>query len=400
MHKIRRKTPLHPGEALALVFGLGLGLSLGLTGHAAADQAIVVSATAPGLTIGQVIEDGAAVRMPEGANALFLFASGRTVTIKGPYEGPLDRLSGGKNTQNNLGGLFGAERFAHNELGAARTIGPSKSTPPKGRSASDLPAIDASVPGVWCVRAGRPAEIQRPADPAFDPAVLQPVGASATGKPATISWSGGAATQPWPAALPLTDGAEIQVRGRDQAHSHKLVMRLVEDSGDSGLLAVALVHAGCRRQAEAVLSSIGEAMVPLDLYLSSERGLYPTYHPGEQIRLMLQTNRDAHLYCYLRRRTDLIQIFPSPDSNGSLVRSHMPLTFPGDRMSLPLSASEPGSDSEVRCFAADRDLTADLPSGTQAFKPLSPDAVQRLEATLDGLRQTRLVVAQIVLRVE
>jgi hypothetical protein len=78
----------------------------------------------------------------------------------------------------------------------------------------------------------------------------------------------------------------------------------------------------------------------------------------------------------------------------------MPLNVPGDRMPLPLSASEPGGDSEVRCFAADRDLTADLPTGLQPFKPLSRDAVQKLEATLDGLRQTRLVVAQIVLRVE
>ena len=267
---------------------------------------------------------------------------------------------------------------------------------PKAAPADELPAIDASIPGVWCVRAGHAPHIQRPADPAFDTAVLKP----AAGKPATISWDAAAATQPWPAALPLNDGAEIQVLSRDQSHSHSLVMRVVEDGGDPGLLAVALVRAGCRRQAETVLASIGEAMVPLDLYLSSERGLYPTYHAGEPVRLVLQTNRDAHLYCYLRRRTDLIPIFPSPDSGGSLVRSHMPLTFPGERMPLPLSASELGGDSEVRCFAADRDLTADLPSGIQAFKPLSPDAVKKLEAMLDGLGQTRLVVAQIVLRVE
>ena len=145
MLKIRRNTPLLPCAALAVAFTLGLGI----VGPAAADQAIVVAATAPGLTIGQVIEDGAAVRMPEGTNALFLFSSGRTVTVKGPYEGSLDRLSGGKEPQNRLSGLFGAERFAQNELGAARTVGP-----PKGRSADELPAIDASVPGVWCV-AGR-----------------------------------------------------------------------------------------------------------------------------------------------------------------------------------------------------------------------------------------------------
>jgi hypothetical protein len=384
MLKTRRNSPLLPCVALAFVLGLGI------SGRAVADQAIVVAATVPGLTIGQVIEDGAVVRMPEGTNALFLFSSGRTVTVKGPYEGPLDRMLGGKEPQDRLGGLFGAERFAQNELGAARNVGP-----PKGRPADELPAIDASVPGVWCVRAGHAPNIQRPSDPSFDPAVLKP----AAGKPTTVSW-GAAATQPWPPALPLKDGAEIQVRGRDQSQSHNLVMRVVEDNGDPGMLAVALVHAGCRRQAETVLAAIGESLVPLDIYLTSDRGLYPTYHAGEAVRLMLQTNRDAHLYCYLRRRTDLIPIFPSPSSGGSLVKSHSPLTFPGDRMPMPLSASEPGGDSEVRCFAADRDLTADLPTGSQSFKALSPDAVQKLEATLDGLRQTRLVVAQIVLRVE
>jgi hypothetical protein len=386
MHKIRRNTPLILRATLAFA------LSLVVVGRAAADQAIVVAATAPGLTIGQVIEDGATIRMPEGANALFLFSSGRTVTVKGPYEGPLDRLSGGKEPRNRLTGLFGTERFAQNELGAARNVGP-----PKGPSPADeLPAVDASVPGFWCVRAGHQPHIRRPADPAFDTAVLKP----ATGKPATISWDAAAATQPWPATLPLNDGAEIQVLSRDQSHGHSLVIRVVEDGGDPGLLAVALIRAGCQRQAEMVLASIGEMMVPLDLYLSSERGLYPTYRAGEPVRLVLQTNRDAHLFCYLRRRTDLIPIFPSPDSGGSLVRSHMPLTFPGERMPLPLPASEPGGDSEVRCFASDRDLTADLPSGIQAFKPLGPDAVKKLEAMLDGLGQTRLVVAQIVLRVE
>ena len=125
MLKIRRNTPLLPCAALAVAFTLGLGI----VGPAAADQAIVVAATAPGLTIGQVIEDGAAVRMPEGTNALFLFSSGRTVTVKGPYEGSLDRLSGGKEPQNRLSGLFGAERFSQNELGAARTSVHPKDAP-------------------------------------------------------------------------------------------------------------------------------------------------------------------------------------------------------------------------------------------------------------------------------
>lgn len=142
MLKTRRNSPLLPCAAFAIVFGLGTA------GHAVADQAIVVAATAPGLTIGQVIEDGAAVRMPEGSNALFLFSSGRTVTVKGPYEGPLDRLSSGKEAQGRLSGLFGAERFAQNELGAARNL--------RTHQTPRFPASGACGPDTCPPSSGRP----------------------------------------------------------------------------------------------------------------------------------------------------------------------------------------------------------------------------------------------------
>ncbi|EWY38073.1 hypothetical protein N825_15175 [Skermanella stibiiresistens SB22] len=383
--------------------GLALAACLGGVGSATADQAIVVAATVPGFTVGQVVEDGAPVHLPEGTNALFLFASGRTITIKGPYDGPLDRLSGGSPAQGRLSGLFAADRFSQGELGAARTVGPAK-----GRSGGELAPIDLSLPGTWCAPTNRPPELQKPSDPAFDTVILHAPGVD----DATIAWPTGAQVRPWPAKAPLVDGARMLALSGDRTHSSALVLRLVDDktgaSGDAGALAVALVRAGCTRQAEPVLAALGETLAPLDLSLSSDRGLYPTYRQGDQIRLVLQTNRDAHLYCYLRRRNDLIPIFPSPESGGSLVKSHTPMTFPGDRMPLPLSASDLGGDSEVRCFAADRDLTPSLPGGSQsgaqagaqAFRPMGKDAVERLEATLDGLRQTRLVVAQIVMRVE
>ncbi|UEM04770.1 DUF4384 domain-containing protein [Skermanella rosea] len=387
---IRHPRTKRPPGWLALAFSL-----CAAAGTAAADQAIVVSATVPGFTVGQVVEDGAPVLLPEGTSALFLFASGRTITVKGPYDGPLDRLSGGTPVQGRLSGLFGGDRFAQNDLGAARSVDPAP-----GGQAGGLAPIDLSLPGTWCAAAGQPPELRKPADPAFERAILH----AADGEETVISWPEGMEVQPWPARAPLADGARMLATSGDRTRSNALVLRLIEDreaaAGDVGALAVALVRAGCNRQAEYVLTAMGEALAPLDLYLSSDRGLYPTYRRGDQIRLVLQTNRDAHLYCYLRRRNDLIPIFPSYQSDGSLVKGHAPLTFPGDRMPLPLSASELGGDGEVRCFAADQDLPPSLSAEAQAFRPMDGDAVERLEATLDGLKRTRLVVAQIVLRVE
>src|SRR5688572_8510847 len=116
-------------------------LALATAEPAAADQAVVVSATVPGLAVGQVIDGGAPVSLPEGTSALFLFASGRTVTVKGPYDGPLDRMSGGTPQQGRLAGLFGAERFSQTDLGAARAVGQGG-----GGAPGDLTAIDPSGP--------------------------------------------------------------------------------------------------------------------------------------------------------------------------------------------------------------------------------------------------------------
>src|SRR5690349_19599658 len=83
---------------------------------AAAAEAVVVASTAPGYAAGQVISDGMAVRLPDGANALFLFATGRTVTVKGPYEGSLDKMAPA-GTRSGADALASAGRLSQSELG-------------------------------------------------------------------------------------------------------------------------------------------------------------------------------------------------------------------------------------------------------------------------------------------
>ena len=64
--------------------------------------------------------------------------------------------------------------------------------------------------------------------------------------------------------------------------------------------AAALSLAGCARQAAGAMERLREAIVPLDLYLASDRGRYPSYRRGELIELIVQTNHDAFVYCVLR----------------------------------------------------------------------------------------------------
>ena len=75
------------GAALALTLSSLAIASLAVAPPAVAAEAVVVASTAPGYAQGQLVPDGAPVSVPDGANALFLFANGRMVRVKGPFEG-------------------------------------------------------------------------------------------------------------------------------------------------------------------------------------------------------------------------------------------------------------------------------------------------------------------------
>lgn len=371
--------------ALALVFASLASMS------AQAAEAVIVASTAPGYAQGQVVPDGAAVTLPDGANALFLFANGRMVRVKGPFEGALDKMPEAS-SWNGVGSLVGGERFFQTDLGAARAL-----SSPLQKGAEQAFAIDPGQSGTQCVKAGSTPMLQKPHDPALTQATLRD---TARGTTAKVSWDKGTAV-PWPKELAVKDGTELSVAGADGKPRHTLRLRVVEGGGEGAALAVRLAGAGCAAQAAALLTPVRDAMAPLNLYLSTDRGLYPTYKVGDPVKLVLQTNRDAHVYCYLRNvRGQLTPIFPAGPSATSLVEGHQTLSMPGDRMPMPLRAGEPTGDQEVRCFAAGRDLSSELPGRRDVFRPLSDEAAVKLEQTLNSLRQTDLVMAQVILRVD
>ena len=383
----------------ALAAAMTLAIMTGGAGAALAEEAVVVASTAPGYALGQVIPDGATVTVPDGANALFLFADGRMVRLHGPFEG---RIGGVPQvgTRGGSSALVGGERFFQTDLGASRSI---NSSGPWGRSLESTLAIDTGVTGTFCVPSGSQPRLLRPRDPDLTAVTLRD---TQTGKTARVTWSGKGRgtddTASWPKALPVRDGAEIIVAGSDRKPRHALRLRVIEEGiKDGAALALRMAEAGCRAQTAALLAPVRDAMVPLNLYLSTDRGLYPTYQPGEPVRMVLQTNRDAHVYCYLRSpHGQLTPIFPPGAAASSLVEGHVPLSFPGDRMPLALRAGQPAGDQEVRCFAAGRNLDSELPGRNEAFRPLSAEAVERLDKALGALRRTDLVMAQVVLRVD
>lgn len=388
------------------VLALGAALTAAApTPAALAAEAVVVASTAPGYALGQIVADGASVTVPEGAGVLLLFASGRTLRVKGPYAGPFDSLQDKAPDgagRAALAGLVGGGGFVQTDLGAARALGS-----PLDRAVERAFAIDPGLAGTYCLPAAGLPVLSRPRDPGLStvalatvaPATVASNGDGRTGA-ATVSWAD-AAPVPWPAALPLAEGSEIRVAGADGAPRHTLRFHRLEGPATNGAaLAVRLAEAGCARQAAVLLSPLRDATVPLDVYLAADRGSSATYRPGEAIRLVLQANRDAHVYCYLRNaRGQLIPLFPPGAGASAAIAADTPLALPGDRMPLPLLAGESGGDMEVRCVAADHDLGGDLPGRADAFRPMSAETVAQLDRALSGMRDGAVVMAQVILRV-
>lgn len=364
----------------AAVAALGCGLAPGVRA-----EAVIVASSAPGYVQGQLVADGQAVRLPEGANATLLFATGRLLRLRGPYDGVPGEMADGA-VSARAGPVD--DRFMQSDLGAARALGN-----PLEAALERALTIDPSVPGVRCARAGSPPTLRRPAEPGLDGLLLQDV---AGGNRAAVSWSG-TGPAPWPQGIPLRDGADIAALRPDGTTIGTLHVRLIEATAGAAL-AVGMASAGCAGQVGAVTAALRDATVPLGLFLATDPAAGAAFRPGDDIRLLVQTDRDAHLYCYLRNaRAQLIPIFPAGATMSARVVGNAPVSLSGDRM--PLRAGDGPADLEVRCIAANRNLDGEMPGRTDAFRPLAEEAAIQLDRTVSRLRETEVASAQLVLKV-
>ncbi|MBY6261042.1 DUF4384 domain-containing protein [Azospirillum sp. 412522] len=372
-----------PKRRLPYLLSAAAAAALGCGQAASAAEAVVVASSAPGFVQGQIVADKQAVRVPEGANATLLFANGRLLRLRGPYDGvPGEMTDGAVSARAGPGD----DRFMQSDLGAARALGN-----PLDAALEKALAVDPSASGTQCVKAGSPPLLRRPAEPGLDRLLLQ-----AGGERAAVSWTD-SGPAPWPRGLPLADGADIGTLRPDGTPVGTLHLRMVEATGGAAL-AVRMASAGCAAQVGAAMAGLRDATVPFDLFLSSEGTAGGAVRPGEDIRLLVQTDRDAHLYCYLRNaRAQLIPIFPAGATMSAQVTGNVPLSLSGDRM--PLRAGDGPADLEVRCIAASRNLDGEMPGRTAAFRPLAEDAAMQLDRAVSRLRETEVASAQLILKV-
>jgi hypothetical protein len=350
--------------------------------------AVVLSSTAPGFAMGQVLT-ATDIAVPDGASTIFLLPSGQLIRVKGPYSGALTNQE--KVTREQGLAQLLAPGQDRSQIGGSRSI--------ELGSALDRFELDPAQDGIFCIMPHTEVMLARPTDPRFDRITMR---SAATGTVVRLDWANAANQLAWPAGLPLEPGV-VQVSSDRTGAKHRLEFRAwpVFGLGDAAR-AAGLALAGCLPQATAALDRLRDAAAQLDLYLDSSHGRYPTYRAGEEVEFVLQANRDAYIYCLLRGRDGRFSpLFPSQPSQAWTI-GHRTLNLPGHSLPTGLRARTELDGSEIRCIASERDLATELPllAGASGVAPLPENTVTALDRAIADSSHGRVVTAQLILRVE
>lgn len=363
----------------------------GWSGTAGA-EGVVLSSTAPGMTVGRVIADDETLRLPDDTLTTLLLPSGQILKLNGPYEGKAVAAAPAGSTKTTaLGDWQGLDVSS---LGGTR--GDLLADARLPAAASPL-TVDASVAGTWCVGPETALHLARPADRTHTTLLLED---TASGARATVSWTDDA-EQPWPASLPVRDGTTLLARWGEGAVAHPVRFRMIEEGDRSGSAVLRVMHwalAGCYRQAAPYLRALGNQVAPFDLYLSTDRGRTPRYAIGEPVTLILQTNRPARLYCFVSQHGSVVPLFTVPPGYLAIA-DHSELRIPGERVAVEIAAAPPPGLGEVRCYALD------LAVIDNAAPIIGPDLIEtgsedRLERVFAALPEGRVARAHLSLRID
>jgi hypothetical protein len=203
--------------------------------------------------------------------------------------------------------------------------------------------------------------------------------------------------------VPIEDGDrfEILVNGEPQS-AQAFRFAATEVGADPAAIAQGMLL-GCREQFEPALRRLARTTAAPELWLTTDRGREPRYRPGDSVALTLVSSVDGYLFCVSVRGDGSAQaIFPAGAAGGARLSAAMPTTIPGPRIARGLRTGPPGLE-RIRCWLADRDISAELPDallGAAAGTPLPEAIAGSLDATFDGIRSARIIGASLILRVE
>ncbi len=146
---------------------------------------------------------------------------------------------------------------------------------------------------------------------------------------------------------------------------------------------------------------------PFKFQLTTDRGRRPVYYiktPREKITLRFKTGRNASIYCFaIDKRLSVIQIFPNKFFNKSKTKNKLKQgkwhNIPNQNWSFDIFAEPPAGKDLVKCFAATRNITKDLPRALRGltFSPVPKAIAQKLVEIFGKVPRVAIAEASVLL---
>ena len=363
-----------------------------LSGIAWAQDAVVLSSTAPGYTLGMTVLGTDHLALPDGASLTLLFQSGEILRLGGPFDGTIHppNSTGEDTSISRLADLFRAQGTDASVIGGTR----SAARRTDGIETDDV-LVNPQRSGTYCVRRSTSVWLARP--DMDRPAVA----IRRRGSSRTMAWPEDAARIEWPSDVQIDDASQFTIETHGLARSIVVTFRMLPADLPTGPARIATgIILGCQEQYDAELRRLGLSMVPPEVWITTDHGRRPKYKAGAPVALTVKASLDGYLYCVVEG-TDggATPIFPAGAIEGAELRASTPLTLPGRRQPGALTA---GPDlNKVRCWLADRNISAELPSALVGKPARLPD---RLTEDLDGLFSrvggTRIATSVVTIETE
>mgnify|MGYP001410277513 CR=1 FL=1 len=124
-----------------------------------------------------------------------------------------------------------------------------------------------------------------------------------------------------------------------------------------------------------------DGLGPFRFHLTSDRGKDPVYHIGENLKLKILLGHDAWVYCFdYSPDGKVYQLFPNPlfwdKYKEPRLGGGVPIMIPDENneqlFPFKLEVAGPPGNELIKCFAASRDVTSELP---KELRGLSDDAL-------------------------
>lgn len=348
---------------------LAFSFCLALAPAAQAGQLLVIGSTDPAIPPGAVLDSDAPVSIADGAELRLLYEDGTPLALKGPYSGAIPEPvveegaseAEGPLLVEALAGMVGEGKVDSSEFGAVRAIS-------EGKQSSDPWSVDLTRPGVACVQpGGRPT--------VWNAAAEQGMLRMLDGKgEAKLAFAGEGAA-PWPADLPIVDGAGYAFVTPAGSPVLMTIKRAPAAMPTLAHVVRWLNDNGCVHQARMLLRDMPmpDPSRKLSVALGTPEGPAPKYRIGETLTVEIALNENAYVRCFYRQADGAtVQLFPNRFNPSPRLAGPFVHTLPQAQGPFSIKLGGPAGKESIRCFGWRNDPTASLPTDVRLADVTEP----------------------------